>query len=94
MPSAPRRPIPSVPSGPRERGVVSWFNDARGFGFLNPENGGPDVFVHYSGLRADSPHKRRTVFPGDEVTFTRGTGPDGRPLAVDVEVVAPANPDA
>ena len=35
------------------RGKVKWFNDAKGYGFIQQEAGGPDVFVHFSSIQAD-----------------------------------------
>ncbi len=35
-------------------GTVKWFNDAKGFGFIEPEGGGPDVFAHFSAVQMDA----------------------------------------
>lgn len=40
-----------VPSGPEQQGTVKWYNTAKGFGFIAPEDGGKDVFIHASALR-------------------------------------------
>jgi CspA family cold shock protein len=47
------------------RGVVKWFNNAKGYGFLGRE-GGPDVFVHYSSIQIDG---YKSLKEGDEVEF-------------------------
>jgi CspA family cold shock protein len=47
------------------RGVVKWFNNAKGYGFLGRE-GGPDVFVHYSSIQVDG---YKSLKEGDEVEF-------------------------
>ncbi|MFP3757877.1 cold-shock protein, partial [Cupriavidus sp. SIMBA_020] len=39
-----------------ETGIVKWFNDAKGFGFIMPENGGKDLFAHFSEIVGDG-HK-------------------------------------
>jgi len=54
-------------------GVVKWFNDEKGFGFLQQENG-PDVFVHYRAINGTG---RRTLQEGRKVTFTVSQGEKG-----------------
>lgn len=55
-------------------GTVKWFNDAKGFGFIEPEAGGPDVFVHFSAIEMDG---FRTLKQGSKVSFELGQGPKG-----------------
>lgn len=65
-------------------GTVKWFNDAKGFGFIEPETGGPDVFAHFSAIEMDG---YRTLKQGGKVSFELVQGPKGnlahsiRPLA-------------
>jgi cold shock protein len=60
-------------------GTVKWFNEKKGFGFIEQEDG-PDVFVHHSGINAKG---FRTLHEGDRVTFTVEQGKKG-PAAVNV----------
>ena len=63
----------------REHGTVKWFNESKGFGFLSRE-GGPDVFVHHSEIRADG---FRTLAEGERVKFEIVDSPKG-PRAANV----------
>jgi CspA family cold shock protein len=63
-------------------GTVKWFNEKKGYGFIEQEDG-PDVFVHHSGINAQG---FRTLQEGDRVTFTVEQGKKG-PAAVNVTVV-------
>lgn len=66
-------------------GTVKWFNDAKGFGFIEPEGGGADVFAHFSAVQMDG---FRTLKQGSKVTYDLVQGPKGdlaqniRPLEV------------
>ena len=55
-------------------GTVKWFNESKGFGFIAPEDGGEDVFVHYSAITAKG---FRTLTEGQKVTFEVVQGPKG-----------------
>jgi CspA family cold shock protein len=55
------------------RGKVKWFNDQKGFGFIEQE-GGDDVFVHYSSIAGDG---FKTLAEGDDVEFELTQGPKG-----------------
>ena len=54
-------------------GTVKWFNDSKGFGFLEQENG-DDVFVHFSAITGDG---FKSLAEGDRVTFEVTNGPKG-----------------
>lgn len=61
-------------------GTVKWFNDAKGWGFIEPEGGGSDVFAHFSAIQMDG---FRTLKPGMKVHYTLVEGPKGH-LAHDI----------
>jgi CspA family cold shock protein len=64
-------------------GTVKWFNDAKGFGFITPDSGGKDVFVHQSTIQAKG---FRSLAEGDKVEFEVQEGPKG-PQAANVRKV-------
>jgi cold shock protein len=55
-------------------GIVKWFNDAKGFGFIQPDGGGADVFAHFSAVQMEG---FRTLKQGTRVTFEIVQGPKG-----------------
>lgn len=55
-------------------GTVKWFNDAKGFGFIAPEDGSSDLFVHYSAIQSKG---FRTLQEGQRVAFEVVQGPKG-----------------
>jgi cold shock protein len=62
----------------RETGSVKWFSRLKGYGFINPDQGGQEVFVHYSAIRGDG---YRNLFEGDRVEYDKvdqGKGPQAQ----------------
>jgi CspA family cold shock protein len=55
-------------------GTVKWFNDAKGFGFIAPEDGSADVFVHYSAIASQG---FRSLQEGQRVSYEVVQGPKG-----------------
>ena len=70
--------VDSVPEG-----VVKWFNAEKGFGFITPDDGGKDLFVHFSEIQGSG---YRSLDEGQRVNFVAGEGPKG-PQAQQVTAV-------
>ena len=64
-------------------GTVKWFNDAKGFGFIEPEGGGADVFAHFSAVQMEG---FRTLKQGSMVSYELVQGPKGD-LAQNIRLV-------
>ena len=62
-------------SGVKESGTVKWFNDAKGFGFVTPDNGGEDLFAHFSAIQMNG---FKTLKEGQKVLFENTQGPKGK----------------
>lgn len=56
-------------------GIVKWFNDSKGFGFIRPEDGSEDLFAHFSAIEMDG---FKTLKEGQRVSFEVGQGPKGK----------------
>jgi CspA family cold shock protein len=65
------------------QGTVKWFNDKKGFGFITPDNGDKDVFVHHTAIQMDG---YKTLEEGQKVEFEVEEGPKG-PQAANVRAV-------
>lgn len=56
------------------RGTVKWFSDQKGYGFVTPDDGSKDVFIHYSAIQGDG---FKSLKEGDKVEFEVTQGPKG-----------------
>lgn len=65
------------------QGTVKWFNDAKGFGFITPADGGKDLFAHFSEIRASG---FKSLTEGQTVEFVVKQGLKG-PQAADIRVI-------
>jgi CspA family cold shock protein len=57
-----------------QRGTVKWFNEDKGYGFIKPDDGGEDLFVHYSGIVGDG---FRSLEEGEKVSYEAARGKKG-----------------
>lgn len=62
-------------------GTVKWFSDSKGFGFIEPDGGGSDVFAHFSAITMEG---YKTLKQGSRVCFELSEGPKGR-LALNIQ---------
>ena len=65
-------------------GTVKWFNDGKGYGFIAPDGGGKDVFVHFSAIAGDG---FKTLTEGAKVEFEQREGQKG-PEAANVSLIS------
>ena len=56
-------------------GIVKWFNDGKGFGFITPDDGGDDLFAHFSAIESSG---FKTLQENQRVSFEITTGPKGK----------------
>jgi CspA family cold shock protein len=57
-----------------QTGIVKWFNDSKGFGFITPDNGGKDLFAHFSDIQSNG---FKSLAENQRVTFEVSNGPKG-----------------
>ena len=69
-------------------GTVKWFNDAKGFGFVQPDGGGADAFAHFSAIQMEG---FKTLKEGARVDFELTDGPKGL-MAINIRYSEPASP--
>lgn len=63
-------------------GKVKWFNESKGWGFIEPDEGGDDIFVHYSAIVAEG---FKTLKEGQQVEYELKEGQNGKQQAVNVQ---------
>ena len=64
-------------------GTVKWFSDEKGFGFITPDEGSRDLFVHHTSISAEG---YRSLAEGSKVSYEEEAGPKG-PKAVNVQII-------
>lgn len=67
-----------------QTGTVAWFKSADGYGFIVPDEGGDDVFIHHTGIEMEG---YRRLEKGQRVEFDVEMGPKGKPQATSVRVI-------
>jgi len=72
-----------------QTGIVKWFNNTKGYGFILPDNGGGDIFAHYSAIDMDG---YKTLKAGQSVQFEAEQGPKGL-HAKKIQAVGEAAPE-
>jgi CspA family cold shock protein len=75
FPDTPNRQEGKLQDEEMATGTVKWFNDAKGFGFIEPDGGGADVFAHFSAIAMEG---FKTLKQGSRVTFEVTEGPKGQ----------------
>lgn len=65
-------------------GTVKWFNSTKGYGFIAPEDGGKDIFVHISAVERSG---LKALSDNQKVSFDLQDGRDGRPMASDIKLL-------
>lgn len=66
---------PPANDGPKATGTVKWFNNDKGFGFITPDDGGEDLFAHFSSIQMPG---FKTLKEGQKVAFETIAGPKGK----------------
>jgi CspA family cold shock protein len=82
---APQKPASPIAKTVVLTGTVKFFDDGKGFGFISPDDGGPDIYVHYSQINIGGGFK--TLSEAQRVQFELGTDPKGRRIAINVRPV-------
>jgi cold shock protein len=76
--------LPEASGGdPLATGTVKWFSDEKGFGFITPDEGGKDLFVHHTGIIGDG---YKSLAEGAQVSYEAEAGDKG-PKAVNVQAI-------
>ncbi|MFX1339981.1 MAG: cold-shock protein [Promethearchaeota archaeon] len=67
------------------KGTVKWFDKKKGYGFITPDDGSADIFLHFSGIEGDE-EEYKIVYEGDIVEYSVSEGKKG-PQAIEVKVI-------